>query len=286
MGRLAKISHLKANRVNKSFSILINLLLHLPLSKNRTFKNDLFSKVWWKQPRKSATAASGTLEWVLSIMANHLCHSIILSMDILIHHSTLIYMVSCHLLWECTILLITICTVLLQTSILRLLNNQEHLQKTPRTSNATAWSVCKAFSCICSISSAKGITWTKLTAIIGLDHQLALNLSEVLTTNAQEHLTTGLHAVRSNKDAELTLVLSVTMRINSRSTHPRSKESINSNKVDLRTATKDFKVLLRAELALKIQLTVLPEVQLSTDLTIWSQLRNHCTPSNKIAPAS
>lgn len=107
----------------------------------------------------------------------------------------------------------------------------------------------------------------KLTAI--LDHQQAMNLSEVPTTNVQELHITELHAVKNSKDvAEPTLAPTVTMRTNSRSSHPRSKELINSNKVVLRTATRDFKALLRAEQELIIPSTVLPEALLPTDRTI------------------
>lgn len=151
--------------------------------------------------------------------------------------------------------------------MLRPLNNLQHLQITPKISHVTAWSVCKVFSCTCSSNSAKATIGTKLTAI--LEHQQAMNLSEVPTTNAQELHITGLHAVRNSRDVEEpTLAPTVTMRTNSRSSRLRSKGSINSNKVVLRTAIRDFKALLRAELELIIPSTVLPEALLPTDRTI------------------
>lgn len=291
MVKLAKISRSKANKVNKSFNIPINRLLLHPHSKNRTIKNDPISslKVWWKQPRKSATAASGTTERVPSItmlLIIIICHfSILLTV---IHHFIPIFTASCLHQLACIpliILLITICTVR-QTHMLRLLNNLQHPQSTPKTSHVTAWSVCKVFSCICSSNSAKVTIGMKLTAI--LEHQQVMTLlSEVPTTNVQERHITELHAVKNNKGVtEPTLVPTANKRINSRSSHPRSKELINSNKVVLRTATRDFKALLRAELELIIPSTVLPEALLPTDRTIWSQLRNHCTHSSKTAPAS
>ena len=286
MVKLAKISLSKANKVNKSFNIPINRLLHHPHSKNRTIKNDPISslKVWWKQPRKSATAASGTTERVPSItmlLIIIICHfSILLTV---IRHFIPIFTASCLHQWACiplTILLITICTVR-QTHMLRLLNSLQHLQSTPKTSHVTAWSVCKVFSCICSSSSAKVTIGMKLTAI--LEHQQGMSLSEVPTTNVQERHITELHAVKNNKCVtEPTLVPTANMRINNRSSHLRSKELINSNKVVLRTATRDFKALLRAELELIIPSTVLPEAL----LPIWSQHRNHCIRSSKTAPAS
>lgn len=197
-----------------------------------------------------------------------ICHfSILLTV---IHHFIPIFTASCLHQWACiplTILLITICTVR-QTHMLRLLNNLQHLQSTPKTSHVTAWSVCKVFSCICSSNSAKGTIGMKLTAI--LEHQQGMTLlSEVPTTNVQERHITELHAVKNNKGVtEPTLVPTANKRINSRSSHPRSKELINSNKVVLRTATRDFKALLRAELELIIPSTVLPEALLPTDRTI------------------
>ena len=287
MGKLAKISPSKANRVNKSFNILINRQLLLPLSKNRTIKNALISRFLkgWKRLRKSATAALGILEWVPSttmLLITIICHSSILTT--VIHLFIHIFTDLCLLQWACTILLITICTALLQVLMPRLLHNSQlHLQITPKTSLVTAWSVCRVFLCICSINSAKGITGMKLTAILDL---LSMIPTEAPTISARELPITVLHAVESSKTVvETTLAPIVTKISSNKSSRQRWREWINSNQVALRTAIRDFKVSLKDVLEHKIQLIVSPEAQLPIDQTIWSP-RSPCILSNRTALAS